>query len=104
MIVKGGFSVYPREVEKFLCGHPKIKEAVVVGVPDAIQGEEIYACIVLREGEEATPGEIIDYSKERMAAYKCPKAIRFVSSLPKGPTGRVMRSEVKKMFLEKTST
>lgn len=103
VIVKSGFNVYPREVEKFLCGHPKIEEAVVVGVPDPVQGEEIHACIVLKEGEEAAQEEIVEYSKERMAAYKCPKVVHFFSSLPKGPTGRVMRNKVKESIVETES-
>ena len=95
VIVKSGFSVYPREVERYLYGHPKVKEAVVVGVPDPRQGEEIHACIVLKEGEEATQEEIIEYIKERIAAYKCPRIIHFTSDLPRGPTGRVMRVKVR---------
>jgi len=95
VIVKGGFSVYPREVEKFLIGHPKIKEAAVVGVPDPNSGEEIHAFIILKDGEEAKQEEIIEYIKERMAAYKCPKVIHFITDLPKGPTGRVMRDQVR---------
>ena len=100
VIVKSGFSVYPREVERFLVGHPKIKEAIVVGIPDPAHGEEIYACIVLKKGEEATQEEIIAYIKERIATYKCPKIVRFVDSLPKGPTGRVMRDTVKQSLIE----
>jgi len=99
VIVKSGFNVYPREVEKFLHGHPKVKEAVVVGVPDNIKGEEIHASIILKESEQATPEEIIEYIKERMAAYKCPKFIHFVDSFPIGPTGRVMRDKVKGMLI-----
>jgi len=95
VIVKSGFNVYPREVEKFLVGHPKIREAVVVGLPDPIQGEEIHASIVLKDGEESTQEEIIEYVKERMATYKCPSVVHFVSTLPKGPTGRVLRGKIR---------
>lgn len=100
VIVKSGFSVYPREVERFLFGHPKVKEVVVVGLPDSRQGEEIHACIVLKEGEEATPEEIIEYIKERIAAYKCPRIIHFSSDLPRGPTGRVMRNKVRQTLMD----
>ena len=100
VIIKSGFSVYPREVERFLFGYPKIKEAVVVGVSDDIYGEEIHAAIVLKEGETATQDEIIDYSKERMAAYKCPRLIHFYDALPKGATGRILRDKVKHMITE----
>ena len=88
------------EVEDFLSAYPKIKEAVVVGLQDPMVGEEVCACIVLRDGEQATPEEIIQYSKERMATYKCPKLVYFVSSVPKGPTGRFLRDRVKQMVLE----
>ncbi len=101
VIVKSGFNIYPREVERFLCGHPKVKEAVIVGIPDPVLGEEIHASIVLKEGESATQEEIIEYSKERMAAYKCPKVVHFVSSLPKGPMGRILRDKVKGSLLKK---
>lgn len=95
VIVKSGFNVYPREVEKFLQGHSKIKEVVVVGLPDKVYGEEIHACVVLHEGKEADEQEIINYSHQRMAVYKCPKHVHFYSSLPKGPTGRIQRIQVK---------
>jgi len=101
VIVKSGFNIYPREVERFLCGHPKVKEAVVVGIPDPVLGEEIHASVVLKEGESATQEEIIEYSKERMAAYKCPKAVHFVSSFPRGPMGRIMRYKIRESLCEK---
>lgn len=101
VIMKSGFSVYPTEVEKNLIGHSKIKEAVVIGLPDPITGEEIHACVVLKENETATPAEIIEYTKERMAAYKCPKTVFFLLSIPKGPGGRIMRDQVKQILQEK---
>lgn len=101
VIVKSGFSVYPVEVEKYLTAHPKILEAVIVGLPDPVQGEEIHACVVVRDGEQAVESEIIEYVRERIALYKCPKSVSFVSSLPKGPTGRVLREKVKQILLEK---
>jgi long-chain acyl-CoA synthetase len=103
VIVKSGFSVYPVEVERYLAAHPKIQEAVVVGLPDPAQGEEIHAYVVVREGEQATESEIIDYVRERIALYKCPKSISFVPSLPKGPTGRVLRDKVKQMLMDKAN-
>ncbi len=101
VIIKSGFNVYPREVEKFLLGHPKIKEAAVIGIPDDVYGETIHACIVLKEeGDDSTAGEIEAYSRERMAAYKCPTVIHFYESLPKGPTGRVLRDKLKKDLMD----
>ena len=100
VIVKSGFNVYPREVEKFLLGHSKVGEAVVVGVPDSIQGEEVHTCIVLKEGEKIEAEEILNYCSDRMATYKCPRFVHFVDQLPKGPTGRILRDQVKKMLIE----
>ncbi len=96
VIVKSGFNVYPREVEKFLLAYPKIKEAAVVGIPDDVHGETIHACIVLKEGESIVSDEIDNYNKTRMAAYKCPSTYHFYESLPKGPTGRVLRDKLRK--------
>lgn len=100
VIIKSGFNIYPKEVEKLLSGYSKIKEVVVVGVDDPAQGEEIHASIVLKEGEAATPEEIIEYSKAQMETYKCPSVIHFVSSHPKGPTGRVLRDKVKEFLVD----
>jgi long-chain acyl-CoA synthetase len=101
VIVKSGFNVYPREVEKHLNLHPKVKEAVVVGVPDPLHGEEIHATVVLRSGETATEQEIIEYAKEHMATYKCPRIVHFMETLPKGPTGRVLRDDIKASLVTK---
>jgi long-chain acyl-CoA synthetase len=101
VIMKSGFSVYPTEVEKCLSGHPKIREAAVVGLPEPSAGEEIHACVVLKEGENATQEEIVKYSHEHMAAYKCPKTIFFVLSLPKGPAGRIICDQVKTIIQDK---
>ncbi len=101
VIMKSGFSVYPREVETFLLGFPKVLECVVVGLPDSRMGEEIHAGVVLKKGESATPEEIISYCREMMAAYKAPKTVTFFEQLPKGPSGRVLREEVKQALLEK---
>lgn len=101
VIIKSGFNVYPREVEKYLLAHPKIREAVIVGLPDPVIGEEIHACIVLKENETATAAEIIAYSRERLAAYKCPKTVTFFDDLPKGPNGRILRTQIKEMLSTK---
>jgi len=99
VIVKSGFNVYPREVEKLLLGHSKIHEALVVGVPESTQGEDVHACIKLKDGESIDAEEIMSYCKERMAAYKCPTIIHFRASFPKGPTGRILRDQVKHMLI-----
>ncbi|HEY5054082.1 MAG TPA: long-chain fatty acid--CoA ligase [Solirubrobacterales bacterium] len=94
LIIRGGYNVYPREVEEVLYEHPKIREAAVVGVPHDEWGEEIGAAIVLHEGEELAPEEVSAYVKERIAAYKYPRLVWFVDELPKGPTGKILKREI----------
>ncbi len=94
MIIRGGYNVYPREIEEVLYEHPAIAEAAVVGVPDAHYGEEIRAYAVLRPGHSATPQEITDFVKERVAAYKYPRSVRLIEALPKGATGKILKREL----------
>jgi long-chain acyl-CoA synthetase len=91
MIIRGGFNVYPREVEEILYGHPAVREAAVIGVPDAVHGEEVKAVVALKEGAAAAETEIVAYCKERMAAYKYPRLVEFRDALPKGPTGKILK-------------
>jgi long-chain acyl-CoA synthetase len=94
LIIRGGYNVYPREVEEVLYEHPKIREAAVVGVPHDEWGEEIGAAVVLHEGEELGAEEVSAYVKERIAAYKYPRVVWFVDDLPKGPTGKILKREI----------
>jgi long-chain acyl-CoA synthetase len=94
LIIRGGYNVYPREVEEVLYEHPKIREAAVVGVPHDEWGEEIGAAVVLHEGEELVPEEVSAYVKERIAAYKYPRLVWFLDDLPKGPTGKILKREI----------
>ncbi len=94
LIIRGGYNVYPREVEEVLYEHPKIREAAVVGVPHDEWGEEIGAAVVLHPGEELSPEEVSAYVKERIAAYKYPRAVWFLDDLPKGPTGKILKREI----------
>jgi long-chain acyl-CoA synthetase len=94
LIIRGGYNVYPREVEEVLYEHPKIREAAVVGVPHDEWGEEIGAAVVLMEGEELSPEEISAYVKDRIAAYKYPRIVWFLDDLPKGPTGKILKREI----------
>ncbi len=91
MIIAGGFNIYPREVDEVLYGHPKISEAVTVGVPDDYRGETVKAFVVLKPGEKATDREIIDYCRTKLAAYKAPKLVEFRDSLPKSAVGKILR-------------
>ncbi len=95
MIIRGGLNVYPREVEEVLYEHPDVVEAAVVGIPDPMMGEEIGAAIALRPGATATLDEIQTFVKERLAAYKYPRHLWRLDELPKGPTGKILRREVK---------
>jgi len=91
MIIVSGINVYPREVEDILMTHAKVAVAGVIGVPDQLKGEEIKAVIQLKEGETATPQEIIRFCSERMAAYKVPRYVEFREELPLTATGKVLK-------------
>jgi long-chain acyl-CoA synthetase len=94
MILRGGYNVYPREIEEVIYGHPDVLEAAVVGVPDGTLGEEVGAAISLRQGSTQTAESLQEYLKERVAAYKYPRVIWFVDELPKGPTGKILKREI----------
>ena len=91
MIIRGGFNVYPREIEEVLYEHPAVLEAAVIGVPDDAMGEEVAAAVVLRPGHEASGDEIRGFVKDRVAAYKYPRHVLFMDELPKGPTGKILK-------------
>jgi fatty-acyl-CoA synthase len=109
MIIRGGENVYPREIEEFLYGHPKIQDVQVIGVPDEKYGEEIMAWVKLREGQAATEDEIRDYCRGQIAHYKIPRYVRFVDAFPMTVTGKIqkflMREEsVRALGLQKAAT
>jgi long-chain acyl-CoA synthetase len=94
LIIRGGYNVYPREVEEVLYEHPAVLEAAVVGVPHDELGEEVAAAVVLCKGESLSADELTAYLKEQVAAYKYPRRIWFVEELPKGPTGKILKREI----------
>jgi long-chain acyl-CoA synthetase len=94
LIIRGGYNVYPREVEEVLYEHPAVQEAAVVGVPHEALGEEVGAAVTVRKGEQVDADALRDYVKERVAAYKYPRKIWFVEELPKGPTGKILKREI----------
>src|SRR3954467_6898090 len=94
MIIRGGYNVYPREIEEVLYEHPAVAEAAVVGVPDDKMGEEVGAAVVLKEGKEVDADELREFVKEQVANYKYPRKIWFPDELPKGPTGKILKREV----------
>ena len=94
LIIRGGYNVYPREVEEVLYEHPAVREAAVIGIPHDEYGEEIGAAITLKDGAEATADELREFVKEQVAAYKYPRYVWFVEELPKGPTGKILKREI----------
>jgi long-chain acyl-CoA synthetase len=96
MIIRGGYNVYPREIEEVLYEHPAVAEAAVVGLAAGDLGEEVGAAVALKPGATATPEELRDYVKQRVAAYKYPREVWLVDELPKGPTGKILRREVRR--------
>jgi long-chain acyl-CoA synthetase len=94
MIIRGGENIYPREIDEVLYQHPSIAAAAVVGIPDELYGEEVAAFIVLKDNETMTEEEIVEFCSQRLANYKCPKTIRFVKEIPKGPTGKLLKREL----------
>jgi long-chain acyl-CoA synthetase len=94
MIIRGGYNVYPREIEEVLYEHPAVLEAAVIGMPDQAMGEEVAAAVVLRPDAEASADDIRSFVKERVAAYKYPRHIWFTDELPKGPTGKILKREI----------
>ncbi|MBA2630877.1 MAG: long-chain fatty acid--CoA ligase, partial [Thermoleophilaceae bacterium] len=94
LIIRGGYNVYPREIEEVLYEHPAVQEAAVVGVPDDALGEEVGAAVVLKKGEQLDADEVKAHVKEQVAAYKYPRKVWFVDELPKGPTGKILKREI----------
>ena len=95
LVIRGGYNVYPREIEEVLYAHPAILEAAVIGKPDERLGEEVVAVVALREGASVSAEEIIAYCRERLAAYKYPRGIRFMAELPKGPSGKILKAALR---------
>ncbi len=95
VIIRGGYNVYPREVEEVLYEHPAVAEAAVVGIPHDELGEDIGAAVKLKPGETVTAGELIAFARDRIAPYKCPRHVWMVPDLPKGPTGKILHREVR---------
>lgn len=100
MILTSGFNVYPAEIERVVAGHPDVALVAVGSIPDEIKGELAKAYIVPKKGVSPNSQSIIDYCRERMAAYKVPRAVQFVDDLPKTSTGKVMRRELKTLDID----
>jgi acyl-CoA synthetase (AMP-forming)/AMP-acid ligase II len=98
MIISGGENIYPAEVENALFGHPAVADVAVIGVPDEKWGEAVKAIVVKRPGAEANPEELIGFARERIAHYKAPRTVDFVDALPRTPTGKILKRELRKSF------
>jgi long-chain acyl-CoA synthetase len=95
LIIRGGFNIYPREVEEALYAFPKAAEAAVVGMADPLMGEDVVAFVVLKPGATATSEEVRAFCETRLARFKCPKQVRFVDSLPRSPIGKILRKQLR---------
>lgn len=98
MIVSGGENVYPAEVENALMGHPEVADVGVVGIPDERWGEAVHAVVVKAEGTDPTPEALIAYAREHLAGFKCPKSISFAEALPRNPSGKILKRELREPY------
>ena len=101
MIIRGGENIYPKEIEEFIYTHPKVSDVQVIGVPDKAMGEEIMACVILKEGETMTVDEMKAYVRDHMAKHKVPKYIEFVDGFPMNDAGKIQKYKMREMAVEK---
>ncbi len=100
MIISGGENVYPAEVENAIYAHPKVADVAVIGVPSEKWGEAVKACVVVKAGEELSEEDIIAHAREHIAGYKCPKSVDFIEALPRNPSGKILRRELRAPYWE----
>jgi len=100
MIVSGGENIYPREIEEVLYGHPAVEEAAVIGIPDPYWVEKVHAVVTLNKGVNVTEADLISFCKEKLARYKAPKSVEFVEALPKNPSGKILKRELRDKYWE----
>ena len=96
LIIRGGENISPGEIEDCLEDHPAVEEAAVIGVPDADWGEKVKAVLVLKEGGDVTPEEVIEYTKSRLAIFKAPPYVAIVDELPRNAMGKVLKNDLRK--------
>lgn len=101
MIIRGGENIYPKEIEDFIYTHPKVSDVQVIGVPDKQYGEEIMACVILKEGETSDADEIKTYVRNNMAKHKVPKYVDFVDSFPMNAAGKILKYKMRENAVEK---
>lgn len=98
MIIRGGENIYPREIDEVLYRHPALAAAATIGVPHELYGEEVAAFVILKDGAGATEQEILEHCRAHLADFKCPKSVHFVADIPKGPTGKLLKRELRKVL------
>ncbi|GAE86963.1 long-chain-fatty-acid-CoA ligase [Acetivibrio straminisolvens JCM 21531] len=103
MIIRGGENIYPKEIEDFIYTHPKVMDVQVIGVPDKQYGEEIMACVILKEGETMTAEELQDYVRSHMAKHKTPRYVEFVTEFPMNAAGKILKYKMREQAIEKLS-
>ena len=101
MIIRGGENIYPKEIEDFIYTHPKVRDVQVIGVPDKQYGEEIMACVILREGQTMTEDELKDYVRTHMAKHKTPRYVDFVAEFPMNAAGKILKYKMRENAVEK---
>ena len=95
VIIRAGMNIYPREIEEVLLRHPAVKEVAVTGIQDEMLNENVVAFVVLAEGKSYTSEALLRYCRDHLALFKCPKAVHFLEALPKGPTGKILKRELR---------
>ena len=100
MIISGGENIYSPEVERVLAEHPAVMEVAIIGVPDDTWGEVVKAVVSLNEGESATEGELIAHCQEHLAKFKCPRSVDIIDALPRNPTGKILKRDLRKPYWE----
>jgi acyl-CoA synthetase (AMP-forming)/AMP-acid ligase II len=98
MIISGGENIYPAEVENALAEHPAVADVAVIGVPDSRWGEAVKAIVVRRAGTDPRPDDIIAFARERLAHYKCPSSVEFAEALPRNPSGKLLKRELREQY------
>jgi acyl-CoA synthetase (AMP-forming)/AMP-acid ligase II len=98
MIISGGENIYSPEIERVLAEHPSVMEVAVIGVPDDRWGETVKAVVALKPGAEATEAELIEWCREQLASFKCPKSVDLLEALPRNPTGKILKRDLRKPY------
>ncbi|MEP5936858.1 MAG: fatty acid--CoA ligase [Erythrobacter sp.] len=100
MIISGGENIYPAEVENALYAHPQVGDVAVIGIPSEKWGEEVKACVVVKDGADLSEADVIAHAREHIAGYKCPKSVDFIDALPRNPSGKILRKDLRAPYWE----